>query len=410
MIANSAQRLNQTVGSHSLAVIYRNRQEALARLQGVLTDPDASIDEIVSSLHHTIVHDPESRKLHLRGSDALIEARGGLAKVIEQCTIIQPDHVFLQYTFAPFDIDQYEELETLKLQFLPALLAMQQASVEYVRIRAHSENCDSNVATVKESTNKSTEPMSEWHYVRKRECLFQSDTTVGQLVRRDFDQNASLVVKCRLFAALFHLGAMLQEYGTLEEIFEFFVQLEKSADTLSSVCVDPLTGSQRILPGTFIFMVAHVNRQIGQRKNETSRAHQKGITAAITGIAAVKLYGLFTDSMRERLHVYLQSWLLGKENACLKDSDISTLSDVITQLWMQQQRSSRSPEQQSTSIFGHEYGQDVTLITQTQMAEAADTIQNIAEKHLRYSDFQESNYNFFQDTDDQAPIVGPAIA
>lgn len=397
MIAHAAQRLHDRTGSHSLAVVYRNQQDALMKLQDVLTDRSISVDELISSVHHTIVHDPDSRKLHLRGSDALIEARGGLESVFEQCTVNQPDHLFLQYTFAPFDIDRYEELEKLKRRFFEGLLAIQGSSVEYVQIKTQMDSWASTV-DLADCTDQGAGRMQKWYYTQQRERIFGPETTMGQLIRKDFDQNATWIAKTRLFGALFYLGATLIEYDTIEEKCMFFRQLEKSADVLSPVCVDSVTGSKRIMPGTFIFMVAHVDRQIKEQLN-SSHSNRRGVRTAVTGIAALKLYGLFPDSMRDRLQSYLRSWLLGQGNAYLKDSDIDALSSVITQLWLQQNRSSMSPERELPDYFDH--GHSVPM--DTQVAEAAEMVQSLADEYLQFSELE--GFDYFQDSHEKAPFV-----
>ena len=57
------------------------------------------------------------------------------------------------------------------------------------------------------------------------------------------------------------------------------------------------------------------------------------------GIAAVKIFGLLLDSMRLRLVEYLQGWLKGESQSFLGPSNISAMSVVITQLWLQKIRS-----------------------------------------------------------------------
>lgn len=341
MIAHAALQLHQRTGSQTIAVIYRNQQEALTKLRGVLLDPATSTDEVISSLHHTIVHDAESRKLHLRGSDAIIEARGGMEKVLEHCKIIQPDHILIQYTFAPFEIDRYQELETLKRHFFGTLLNIQASAAEYLQIKSETGTWASSVDLAHHSAAGGTH-IQNWQYVQQRERLFSPETISGRLLRREFECDATSIVKSRLFAALFYVGTMLLEYDATTAKYVFFQELEKSADILTPVCIDATTGAQRILPGTFIFMVAHVNRQLGEQDNDASGAHRKGIRTAVASIGALKLYNLFSDTIREQLHLCLQNWVLGQHNAYLTQTDFDMCSNVITQAWLQQQTTSRA--------------------------------------------------------------------
>lgn len=410
IIAHSAQRLHRRTGSHSLAVIYRNQQEALTKLQEVLTDSGTPVDETMCSIQYTIVHDPESRKIHLRGSDALIEARGGLEAVLRQCTVTQPDHLFLSYTFAPFDIRQYEELEDLKSQFFGALLAIQDSSAEFVQIKSSME-CWASSVDLANCSNEGASNMQQWAYTEQRNRIFGPGRVMGELIRRGFNRNATLIVKSRLFGALFQLGAILLEYETVEEKAIFLRQLEKSANIIAPSCIDPITGLPGIMPGGSIFMVGHVGRQI-EEQNLLVDSQPKGVATAKMGIAALKLYSLLLDSMRERLHSYLQSWLLGLGNAYLKDSDISALSTVITQLWMQQTRTSMSPEpeleprSQSQSQAQHHPNEAHEDLQSYQTEQAVEMIQVMADDYLQYAGLMEPEY--FQVQEEQVQYVGTA--
>lgn len=275
----------------------------------------------------------------------MIQDRGGMECVMDQCAITQADHLFLMYTFADFDITRSEELDQLKSQFLGALLAIQESSAEYFQMKSQMEVWASSV-DLAECSDFGASNMQKWSYTELRSRVFGPDTTMGRLIRQPFERNASTVNKSRLFGALFQLATMLREYETTEEKAIFLRQLEKSANIVCETSVDPLTGQPMIMPGASIFTVGHVSRQIHDDFGPAN-APAKGMTAAITGIAALKIYFLLLDSMRERLHTFLQSWLLGHGNVCLRAGDISALSAVITQLWLQQRRSiSPQPELQ----------------------------------------------------------------
>lgn len=336
IIAHSAQRLHTKTGSQTLATVYRSQQRALTKLQNVLIDSNTPTDEAVSSVQYSIVHNPESRKIHLRGMDAMIEARGGLAVVLQQCTICQAEHIFLQYTFADFDITEQKNLENLKIEFFGALLAIQDASAQHVLIKTQRDSSESELghSHCHESNLSDAQALS---YVEERGRVFGAKTAMGQLIRQKYDRNASMMSKSRLFGALYQLAAVLLEYDTAQERSTFLARLEKSADAIASTCLDPHTGLPRVMPGASIFMVGHVTRQVHENSGSQEPC-RIGIKAALTGIAALKIFGLLPDLVRDKLQTYLQSWLLGIENTPIDTDCINALSRLITQLWMQQRQ------------------------------------------------------------------------
>ena len=334
IIAKAADRLNEKTGSQSLTVVYRSREKALNRLQDILKDTNTPTDEAIGSILQSIVHNPEFRKIHLRGMDAMIEARGGLEAVVKQSRITCAEHIFLQYTFAEFDITQLEELESLKSTFFEALLHIQGRANAYVQLTEQMNNWASSCDLLECTPTGGN--LQKWSYTEQRKRVFSEQTALGQLIRQPFDMTSELMRKSRLFAALFQLNAMLAEYNTVDEKSLLLRRLEQAAETTASP--DPVTGVLTMMAGAHIYMTGYVSRQV-QEELGPYDYDRKGIPAAMKGIAAVKIFGLLLDSMRLRLVEYLQGWLKGESQSFLGPSDISAMSVVITQLWLQKIRS-----------------------------------------------------------------------
>lgn len=345
IIAKAADKLNEKTGSQSLTVVYRSREKALSRLQDILNDSATPTDEAIGSILQSIVHNPEHRKVHLRGMDTMIAARGGLETVIKQSRVTCSEHMFLQYTFAPFDVNQLEELENLKAQFFEALLAMQAHADEFQHMNAFADIWASSVDLAETSTT--CENLKNWSYTEQRKRIFSESTAFGQLLRAKYDISAEDMRKSRLFAALFQLNAMLIEYHTTDEKSLFLRRLEEAADKASSK--DSATGAQTMMAGAHIYLTGYVSRltqeELGQPLHDA-----KGIPVATKGIAAIKIFWLLLESMRSRLVQYLQGWLLGNEASYLGPEDVSAMSTVITQLWIQKMRAESDPPQ-ATDYF-----------------------------------------------------------
>ena len=334
IIAKAADRLNSKTGSQSLTVVYKSRQKALDRLQELLKDSSTPTDEAVGSILQSIVHNPEFRKVHLRGCDAMIEARGGVASVVRDSQITCSEHILLQYTFAEYDITQLDELEKLKSQFFSALASIQQHAREYAAMISQMEMWASSVDLLECTPTGGN--LQKWSYTEQRQRVFSEKTATGQLIRQKYSISDNLMRKSRLFAALFQISAMLIEYDSIAEKSLFLRRLEEAAKI--SACVDPFTGLPQIMSGAHIFLTGHVSRQV-QQELGLSKHDEKGIPVAVNGIAAIKIFGLLLDSMRLRLLTYLQGWLLGTDDRYLTSGDVSAMSTVITQLWMQKTRS-----------------------------------------------------------------------
>ena len=341
IIAKAADQLNVKTGRQSLTTVYRSREKALSRLQDILSDSNTPTDEAIGSILQSIIHNPEFRKIHLRGMDAMIESRGGLEAVVQQSIVTCAEHIFLQYTFAEFDISQLEELETLKTTFFGALLAIQERARLYARMQTQMELWASTVDLVDcHGNDGKTSNLQKWSYVEQRKRVFSTQTAFGQLVRQEFDHSSELMRKSRLFAALFQLSAMLVEYETFDEKSLLIRRLEQAAETTS--CSDVVSGLPVIMSGAHIYMTGYVSRQV-QEELGMEGYDRKGIPVAMKGIAALKIFGLLLDSMRQRLIQYLQEWLLGTSSRFLTDNDISAMSAVITQLWLQKMREAAIP-------------------------------------------------------------------
>lgn len=345
IIAKAANQLNEKTGSQSLTVVYRSRQKALSRLQDIINDSATPTDEAIGSILQSIVHNPEHRKVHLRGMDTMIAARGGLENVIKQSRVTCSEHMFLQYTFAPFDVTQLEELEGLKCRFFEALSAMQAHADEFQKMNAFSDLWASSVDLAETSTTCNN--LKNWSYAEQRKRIFSACTAFGQLLHAKYDISAEDVRKSRLFAALFQLNVMLIEYKTTDEKSLFLRRLEEAADKASSRDSD--TGAQTMMTGAHIYLTGYVNR-LTQEELGQSSYDAKGVPVAMRGIAAIKIFWLLPESVRSRLVQYLQGWLLGDEAAYLSPEDMSAMSTLITQLWRQKMRTESDPPQ-ATDYF-----------------------------------------------------------
>ena len=334
IIAKAADTLHEKTGSQSLAVVYKSREKALNRLQEILRDTSTPTDEAVGSIVQSIVHNPEFRKIHLCGLDAMIEARGGLEDVIRNSKVTCAEHIFLQYTFAEYDIMKLEELENLKSQFFSSLVAIQEQAREYAYAIAQMQTWASSVDLLDCSPGEGGN-LEKWSYTEQRQRIFSTATGTGCLVRQRYDSNMCSQSKAKLFGALFQLNSFMIQYKTIEEKSQFLRKLEDAVRDAANV--DQITGMQVIMPGTHIFMTGHVSR-LTQTELSGSEFDEKGVPAAMDGIAAIKIFTLLVESMRDRLHSYLQSWLLGTNDKYLSHADISAMSTVITQLWKQKMR------------------------------------------------------------------------
>lgn len=336
IIAKAADQLNAKTGHQSLTTVYRSREKALNRLQDILSDTNTPTDEAIGSILQSIIHSPEYRKIHLRGMDAMIESRGGLQAVVQQSIVTCAEHIFLQYTFADFDIGELEELESLKATFFDVLMTIQERARLYARMQTQMELWASTVDLVDCSqTDGRQSNLQKWSYVEQRKRVFSTDTAFGQLVRQPFNMCDDMMRKSRLFAALLQLSAMLCEYDSWDEKALFIRRLEQAAETTASP--DPVTGLPTMMAGTHIFMTGYVSRQV-QEELGNYMYDRKGIPVAEKGIAALKIFGILLDSMRQRLVQYLQEWLLGIPSQYLGNGDLSAMSTLITQLWLQKRR------------------------------------------------------------------------
>lgn len=334
IIAKAADQLNSKTGTQSLTVVYRSREKALNKLQELLKDTNTPTDEAVGSILQSIVHNPEFRKVHLRGLDAMIEARGGLDSVVRNSQVTCSEHIFLQYTFAEFDITQLDELEQLKSRFFSALMSIQQHAREYAAMIAQMNSWASSVDLL-ECTPRADGNLQKWSYTEQRQRVFSERTATGQLIRQTYSISDELMRKSRLFAALFQISAMLIEYDSIAEKSLFLRRLEEAAKITANT--DPTTGAPQIMAGAHIYMTGHVSRQV-QEELGLSEHDEKGIPVAMNGIAAIKIFGLLLDSMRLRLLEYLRGWLLGSDDRYLTSGDVSAMGAVITQLWVQKMR------------------------------------------------------------------------
>jgi len=334
IIAKAADRLHAKTGALSLTTVYKSRETALNTLQDVVKDTNTPTDEAVGSILQSIVNNPEFRKVHLRGLDAMIEARGGLESVARDSQITTSDHIFNHYTFAEYDITQLDELESLKSRFFSSLLSMQQHAHEYTAMVAQMNVWASSVDLL--DCTGTSGSLQKWSYTEQRQRVFSEKTATGQLIRQKYNLSDELMRKSRLFAAVFQINAMLIEYDTIAEKSIFLRRLEQAAQVTASV--DPLTGRPQIMAGAHIHMAGYVSRQV-QVELGLGEYDKKGIPVAVNGIAAIKIFGLLLDSMRLRLLTYLQGWLLGTEDRYLTPGDINAMSSAITQLWLQKMRS-----------------------------------------------------------------------
>lgn len=334
IIAKAADTLHEKTGSQSLAVVYKSREKALNRLQEILRDASTPTDEAVGSIVQSIVHNPEFRKIHLRGLDAMIHARGGLEAVIQSSRVTCAEHIFLQYTFADFDVMNLEELEDLKSQFFSSLMAIQEQAREYAYAIAQMQTWASSVDLLDCSPGGGSN-LEKWTYTEQRQRIFSDETGTGRLIRQQYDPYMCSQSKAKLFGALFQLNSFLTQYKSIEEKSHFLRKLEEAARNAATI--DEMTCQPVIMPGTHIFMTGHVSR-LTQEELSGSEFDEKGVPTAMDGIAAIKIFTLLVESMRARLHLYLQSWLLGTNDKYLSHSDISAMSTVITQLWQQKMR------------------------------------------------------------------------
>lgn len=345
IIAKAADKLNEKTGSQSLTVVYRSREKALNRLQDILNDSATPTDEAIGSILQSIVHNPEHRKVHLRGMDTMIAARGGLEEVIKESRVTCSEHMFLQYTFAPFDIYKLEELETLKTEFFDALLAMQAHADEFQQMNAFADIWASSVDLADTSGN--CDNLKNWSYTEQRKRIFSECTAFGQLLRAKYDISAEDMRKSRLFAALFQLNAMLIEYHTTDEKSLFLRRLEEAAEKASSR--DPATGAQTMMAGAHIYLTGYVSRLTQEELGQTTY-DAKGVPVAERGIAAIKIFWLLPESIRSTLVHCLQGWLLGDVASHLSPEAVSAMSTVVTQLWMQKMQDELDPPQ-ATDYF-----------------------------------------------------------
>lgn len=359
-ITKAADQLSRKAGQSS-AIVYRSKERALQRLQNILSDPNTTTDEAVGSVLQSIVHQTEFRKIHLKGMDAMIAARGGLNEVVHASEVTCSDHIFLMYTFAPYDILVFDELETLKQVFFSTLMRMQDQFHDFThttsRVDAWAAAADLADLNVIDGH------MANWSYSQLRKRIFSPDTSIGRLIRQEYNRDASdeadFQYKARPFAALFQLAAMLLEFNSVAHRELFLRRLDQAAEKICTQC--DVTGMPRILPGTFIFMAGHVCRQV-QVELEFGERDAIGLAVVFNGVATLKIFGLLLESMRLRLYTYLQYWLLGLPASGsnpgsplsspslssprpndLTDEDMSAMSSVITHLWMQRMRKNSAP-------------------------------------------------------------------
>ena len=252
---------------------------------------------------------------------------------LEQCQaqITCAEHIFLQYTFAEFTIPTIEELENLQTSFFDALLAIQDQAQEYMRTVKQMECWASSVDLLDYS---SSDGLQVWTYTQHRQQVFSEFTATGQLIRQAYEPCKDSQSKAKLFGAIFQLCEFLIQYETVEEKSRFLQRLQEA--TANAASVDEVTSLPTIMPGTNIFLTGHVNRQVQQELGGDGY-DAKGVPAARDGIAALKIFWLLPDTMRAKLHEYLQGWLLGRGTKALSPGDLNAMSDRITELWMEKQ-------------------------------------------------------------------------
>lgn len=330
IIARAAMVLHSKTGSPPPALVYRSRMGALKKLQQMLRNEKTSDDEVVASILQCISHDATFRKAHLKGLDVLIESRGGLDAVIQNCTVTCAEHVFLVYTLTEYNIMKLSELTSLKNCFFSALLAMRDLACRSLRVSFGIETRESGIDLDDYSTDSAG--LLDWRYIRQKRRVFSEETATGQLIRRHFCFDDDLARKSRIFGALFQLNAMLVQYKTNDQKVYFLRRLEEAVK--ANATHDSVSGLTTMLAGTHLCVVGSISRQI-QQELKGERHDEKGVATAVDGIAAMKIYSLLLDSMREELHQCLQGWLLDFDVQILNDGDIDRLSERINQLWMQ---------------------------------------------------------------------------
>lgn len=312
--------------SQDTTLVYKCKRKALKRLNNILSDPTVSTDEAVASSVQTVIHHIEFRKIHLRGLDTIITAHGGLEAVVQTSEVTCSDHILLMYTFVPYDILQISELDSLKGRFFLALSRMQAHFHAFVRTTARMEDWASTIDLA--DLNLQDGCMGKWRYSQVRQRVFSPETSIGWLIRREYNTNlcneADFQLKARPFGALFQLIAILLGFECAEQRELFLRRLEQAASKSSTVC--DITGKPKIMAGTFIFMAGHVCRQV-QLELGFSERDKIGIEVALDGIAALKIFALLPEPTRLKLYTYLQYWLLGVPTSNMSEGG---LSDLLT--------------------------------------------------------------------------------
>jgi len=288
------------------------RAEGYQALNRLISDPHADHDQILvallfAKLADHMLGDPALNKLHLKGLDALVQARGGLQSFAFRAdALVRPHYIMVQYAFVEFEMPTSKEAKATKScvqRDLNSLRTWVQSSIAH--LLNSSEEPQHNNYTHQGIDQKATHTS---HCTLTTLLQAKADVlSFAEGMGAACEKEASYPQTAGYFLFLHQLLSTLASFEfRYSEANEFLCRLKCVIESSSSGCLVPAISP--LWPMALTQMISFARFEVFTH-HPRGQAMEKEIRLCAAGIDAMKEFAMLGSESRVEMVTRLHAWL-----------------------------------------------------------------------------------------------------
>lgn len=319
------------------------KAKAYGSMNLVLRSKAVNRDEGISGIMYAAIVDSARTSMHLMALDRLINETGGFDAFLEgPLGIAHPEHVATVYAFGRCPIQNFDDLETIKTNFLTTLRDLyegaKQEQEEKRRIRNRRpwdtlghQVLDGNGVLVPANHDEHFR-----YYIKaQQDCI--SSNHIAQLLNTAFNPNADYASQSRHLGSLIQTLLILREFEELYLARAMFLKRLKYVAEMSSAT--DRTTSRPLLSHAGLLLINSFVRQEVQTYFDRTKTLAKGVMISKVVVDSLKIFGLLQPRARSLIVSWLRNWLCYNDQnedvefLHLQEADLRAISIEISDAW-----------------------------------------------------------------------------
>lgn len=320
------------------------KAKAYGSMNLVLRSKAVNRDEGISGIMYAAIVDTARTSMHLTALDRLINETGGFDAFLEgPLGIAHPEHVATVYAFGSCPIPSFNDLETIKTNFLTTLrdlyerVKQEQEEKRRIRNRRPWDTLGHQVVDGNGVLVPADHDEHFRYYIKAQQDCLSSDH-IAQLLNTALNSNADYASQARHLAALVQTLLILREFDESYLARAMFLKRLKYVAEMSSA-TDP-SSSRPLLSHAGLLLINSFVRQEVQTYFDRTKTLAKGVLISKIVVDSLKIFGLLQPQGRSLIISWLRSWLCYNDQIedveflHPQEADLRAISAGISNAWL----------------------------------------------------------------------------